>query len=71
MGLKFGFDEHPDIKFKRYHIFEVTQALASTDLIENKGMSKEGQLVIGEIYEHVEDQLKDFPFTFAIRFKPF
>ena len=51
LGLKFGFYEHPAIKFKPYYSFEVTQALVSTDLTQTEGMSKEGQLVVGETHE--------------------
>ena len=40
------------------------------DLIENEGMSKEGQLVIDKIYEHVEEQMDEVSLTFIIWFNP-
>ena len=69
LGLKFGYYEHPAIKFKPYYSFEVTQALVSTDLTQNEGMSKEGQLVVCETHEHVKDQLKEVSLAFTIWFK--
>ena len=70
LGLKFGLEDHKEIKFKHYCSFRLTQALVSSDLMENEGKKKKGKLVIDEIYEHIEEELEGKTLIFTIWFKP-
>ena len=70
LGLKFGLDDHKEIKFKHYYSFRLTQALVSSDLMENEGKNKKGKLVIDDIYDHIESELEGKTLTFTIWFKP-
>ena len=70
LGLKFGLDDYPDVKFKPYYSLNLTSKLVPERILENEGKDKNGKLIVDSIYEHVEAQFEQKKVMFVVWFKP-
>ena len=69
-GVKFAFEEHPDLTMKFHHSHEFTKKFIHQSIIDNKGMCSENEFTLVDIEDHVRNQLKNKLLSFIVWFKP-